>query len=150
LDVGLIAAVPYAFAAAAMVLMGRSADRRNERRWHVAVPGLAGALGLVLSVQFGHSPVAAIAALTLGTMGILSTLPLFWSLPTAFLGGAAAAAGIAMINSLGNLAGYLSPTMVGMIKDATQSTNSGMYMLAACMVLGSLLTLMLPAKLVNR
>ncbi|MES2105082.1 MAG: MFS transporter [Pseudomonadota bacterium] len=147
MDVGLLTAIPYAFAAVIMVLIGRSSDRSGERRWHIAIPGLLGAAGLVLSVIFSGNPVLAMAALTLATVGILSTLPLFWSLPTAFLGGTAAAAGIAMINSLGNLAGYLSPTLVGMIKDATQSTNNGMYMLAGWLVLGSVLTLGASQKL---
>jgi nitrate/nitrite transporter NarK len=89
-------------------------------------------------------------ALTLATMGILTTLPLFWSLPTAFLAGAGAAAGIALINSLGNLAGFISPFLVGWLKDLTQSTNAGMYLLAASMVLGALLTLSVPARLVNK
>ncbi|MFZ6644956.1 MFS transporter [Undibacterium sp. TJN25] len=149
MDVGLLTAIPYAFAAVAMVMVGRSSDRLGERRWHIAVPGFLGAAGLVLSVLFTGNPVLAMAALTLGTAGILSTLPLFWSLPTAFLGGTAAAAGIAMINSLGNLAGYLSPTLVGMIKDATHSTDNGMYMLAACLVLGSVLTLSVSRDAVN-
>jgi len=148
MDVGLLSAIPYAFAAVAMVLIGRSSDRSGERRWHIAIPGFLGAAGLVLSVTFADNPVLAMAALTLGTVGILSTLPLFWSLPTAFLGGTAAAAGIAMINSLGNLAGYLSPTLVGIIKDATHSTNNGMYMLAGCLVLGSALTLSVSRQLI--
>jgi nitrate/nitrite transporter NarK len=79
------------------------------------------------------------AALSVGTAGILSTLPLFWSLPTALLTGTAAAAGIAMINSIGNLAGFASPYLVGAIKDATQSTATGMYLLAASLLLGGLL-----------
>jgi nitrate/nitrite transporter NarK len=83
------------------------------------------------------------------TLGIITTLPLFWSLPTAILGGTAAAAGIALINSLGNLAGFVSPYMVGWIKDLTQSTNNGMYALAVSLVAGALLTLTIPAKLVN-
>jgi nitrate/nitrite transporter NarK len=83
-------------------------------------------------------------------MGILTTLPLFWSLPTAFLAGTGAAAGIAMINSIGNLAGFLSPYAVGWLKQATAANDSGMYMLAAFMLLGGLLALSVPAKLVNK
>ncbi|MEN2275127.1 MFS transporter, partial [Enterococcus lactis] len=81
---------------------------------------------------------------------ILTTLPLFWSLPTAFLAGTGAAAGIALINSLGNLAGFLSPSAVGWLKDATQSTASGMHMLAASIVLGAILTLSVPARMVTK
>ena len=77
------------------------------------------------------------AALTLATAGILSSLPLFWPLPTAFLGGAAAAAGIAIINSLGNLAGFVSPFLVGTIQDATGSPTLGLYAIAASLFIGA-------------
>jgi MFS family permease len=150
LNVGLLTAIPYAFAAAAMVLIGRSADARRERRWHVAIPAFIGCIGLLLSTLYGNNTALAMASLTLASIGILTTLPLFWSLPTAFLSGTAAAAGIALINSLGNLAGFVSPFLVGWLKDATQSTNAGMYVLAASLVIGGLLTLSLPAKLVNK
>ena len=150
LQIGLLTAIPYGFAAVAMILVSRRADRNRERRWHIAIPAFAGAIGLVLSVIWGQNTLLAMAALTLATMGILTTLPLFWSLPTAFLAGAGAAAGIAVINSLGNLAGYASPYMVGWLKDLTQSTDTGMYVLAGSMVLGALLTLSVPARLVNK
>ena len=150
LQIGLLTAIPYGSAVVAMILVSRSADRSSERRWHIAIPALLGAAGLVLSAVWGQNTVLAMTALTLATMGILTTLPLFWSLPTAFLAGAGAAAGIALINSLGNLAGFVSPILVGWLKDLTQSTNTGMYMLAASMVLGALLTLSVPARLVNK
>lgn len=148
--IGLLSAVPYAFAVVAMVLASRSADARRERRWHVAVPALLGALGLVLSVLWSQSTVLAMAALTLATMGILTTLPLFWSLPTAFLAGTAAAASIGLINSLGNLAGFASPYAVGWLKDATQSTDTGMYVLAGVLVVGAALVLSIPVRLVSK
>ena len=150
LQIGLLTAIPFGFGAVAMVLVSRSSDRSRERRWHIAMPAVLGAAGLVLSAVWGQNTVLAMAALTLATMGILTTLPLFWSLPTAFLSGAGAAAGIALINSLGNLAGFASPFAVGWLKDLTQSTNAGMYLLAASMVLGALLTLSVPARLVNK
>jgi len=131
-----------------------------KHSWHVddaldvssvhGLTGVLGALGLVLSVQWHDSTVLAMVALTLATIGILTTLPLFWSLPTAFLAGTGAAAGIALINSLGNLAGFLSPYAVGWLKDMTHSTDSGMYLLAACLVVGAALTLSVPARLVGR
>jgi D-galactonate transporter len=139
LQVGLLTSIPYSVATVAMVLIGRSSDLRNERRWHLAVPALLGAIGLVLSAMYQTNTVLAMAALSLATMGIISTLPAFWALPTAFLGGAAAAAGLALINSVGNLAGFLSPTLVGRIKDATHSTSIGMYVLAACLGLAAVL-----------
>ncbi len=149
LDVGLISAIPYGVSVVVMLLVAGSADRSGERRWHVAIPGLLGAVGLALSVVFAKDPALAIAALTLGLSGIMATLPLFWSLPTAFLGGAGAAAGIALINSLGNLSGFASPYAVGWLKDATGSTDAGVYLLAIGMVIGAILTLSVPARLVN-
>jgi nitrate/nitrite transporter NarK len=104
----------------------------------------------MLSVIYAKNPVLAIAALTLGLSCILTTLPLFWSLPTSFLAGTGAAAGIALINSLGNLSGFVSPYAVGLLKDATGSTDAGVYLLACGMVVGALLTLSIPARLVNR
>ncbi|GAB7543670.1 MULTISPECIES: MFS transporter [unclassified Cupriavidus] len=150
LDIGLLTAIPYGCAVVGMVLVAYSADRTRERRWHIAVPALLGAVGLVLSVQWHNNTVLALLGLTLATIGILTTLPLFWSLPTAFLAGTGAAAGIALINSLGNLAGFISPYAVGWLKDLTQSTDSGMYLLAACLVVGAALTLSVPARMVNK
>ena len=150
LDIGLLTAIPYGCAVVGMVVVAFSADRSGERRWHIAIPAVLGALGLVLSVQWHDSTALAMVALTLATIGILTTLPLFWSLPTAFLAGTGAAAGIALINSLGNLAGFLSPYAVGWLKDLTHSTDSGMYLLAACLVVGAALTLSVPARLVGR
>ncbi|UDM49736.1 MFS transporter [Cupriavidus sp. MP-37] len=150
LDIGLLTAIPYGCAVVGMVLVAYSADRSGERRWHIALPALAGALGLLLSVQWHGDTTLAMVALTLATIGILTTLPLFWSLPTAFLAGTGAAAGIALINSLGNLAGFLSPYAVGWLKDLTHSTDSGMYLLAACLVVGAALTLSVPKRLVSR
>jgi nitrate/nitrite transporter NarK len=81
---------------------------------------------------------------------VLTCAPLFWSLPTAFLSGTAAAAGIAIVNSVGNLAGFASPYMIGYLKDLTSSTASGMYVLAAVLVIGAIAVWFTPAKLVNR
>jgi D-galactonate transporter len=148
--IGLLSAIPFAAAVVAMVFVARSADRMRERRWHVAVPGFVGALGLVLSVVWAHDTMLAMTGLTLATMGILTTLPLFWSLPTSFLAGTGAAAGIALINSIGNLAGFLSPYAVGWLKQATATNAAGMYMLAAFMVLGGVLAVSVPSRLVNR
>ena len=150
LQIGMLTAIPYGSAVVAMIFVSRSADRTGERRWHIAVPALLGAVGLVLSVTWGQNTVLAMTALTLATMGILTTLPLFWSLPTSFLAGAGAAAGIALINSVGNLAGFVSPFAVGWLKDMTQSTNAGMYLLSVSLVVGALLTLSVPARLVSK
>jgi D-galactonate transporter len=138
-DIGLLSAVPYGVAAVTMVLVARHSDRSGERRWHTAAAALAGALGLVAATVYSDNTAIALAALSVATAGILSTFPIFWSLPTAMLGGAAAAAGIAMINSLGNLAGFVAPYLVGAIRDATGSTASGMYLIAASLAAGALL-----------
>ena len=139
LEIGMLTAIPYAVAAVGMVLVGRSSDKHLERRWHFALSAAMGGLGLVLSVQFSNYPVAALAALTLATVGVMSASPLFWSFPTAFLKSAAAAAGIAIINSIANLGGFVIPFLVGSIKDATGSTANGMYFIAALLFGGAVL-----------
>lgn len=148
--IGLLSAVPYAAAVVAMLAIARSSDRMRERRWHLALPAAMSAIGMVLSVLWAHETVWAMASLTLATMGILSVIPLFWSLPTAFLGGAAAAAGIAMINSIGNLAGFLGPYLMGLLRQGTASNGAGMHLLAVFMALGGVLALTLPRALVNK
>jgi D-galactonate transporter len=150
LDVGLLTMIPYGLAAVAMVVASRSSDRSGERRLHTSGAAFIGGLGLVLSGLFGNDIVLAMAALSLATMGILTSLPLFWTLPTAMLRGSAAAAGIALINALGNLAGFVSPFMVGSIKDATGSTTAGLYVLAGSLFLGGILVLLATRKPAGR
>jgi D-galactonate transporter len=150
LTIGLLTAIPYAAAVITMGLVSRSADRRRERRWHLAFVAVLGGVGLIASAMFGNHPVLAMIGLTLAAMGGLSTLPMFWSLPTAFLGGSAAAAGIALINSVGNLAGFAGPYFIGFMKDLTHSTNTGLYTMAGALILGALLTFIVPARIVNR
>ncbi|WP_343731030.1 MFS transporter [Duganella sp.] len=138
-DIGLLSAIPYLVAAVTMVLAARHSDRSGERRWHTACAALAGALGLVAATVYSDNTAIALAALSVATAGILSTFPIFWSLPTALLGGTAAAAGIAMINSIGNLAGFVAPYLVGAIRDATSSTAAGIYLIAASLLAGAVL-----------
>jgi D-galactonate transporter len=142
LDVGLLTALPYGVAALAMVLLARHSDRSGERRWHAAGAAAAGAIGLIVATIYSDNTVLALLALSLATAGILGTFPVFWSLPTAMLGGVAAAAGIALINSVGNLAGFVSPYLIGAIKDASGSTAPGIYLLAASLLGGGLLVLL--------
>ena len=150
LEIGLLSAIPYGAATIAMLSIAKNADRLRERRWHVAIPAVIGSIGLLLSVLWADNTLLAMAALTLATACIITTLPLFWSLPTAFLAGTGAAAGIAMINSLGNLAGFASPYAVGWLKQASGTTSSGMFLLAGSLILGAILTISVPAKLVNK
>ena len=149
LHIGLLSAIPFACAIVAMNLLGRSADRHRERRWHLVVPALLGAVGFIVAASFVQNTWVSIAALSLAAAGVLSCAPLFWSLPTAFMSGAAAAVGIAAINSVGNLAGFVSPYVIGALKDATHSTQAGMYVLAAMLVAGAIAVLRQPARLVN-
>lgn len=148
--VGVLSAIPYLCAAITMVLIGRSADARRERRWHLVVPALMGAVGFAVVATAGNNVALSIVFLSLAAAGVLTCAPLFWSLPTAFLQGTAAAAGIAAINSVGNLAGFVSPYMIGALKDMTGSTATGMYALAGVLVLGCIAVLRTPAKLVNK
>jgi D-galactonate transporter len=150
LEIGMLSSLPWIAAVFSMLLFARSADKMRERRWHVVIPMLMGSTGLILSVLLSGNHYLSFAALILACMGIVSAIPLFWSLPTAFLVGAGAAAGIAAINSIANLAGFLAPYLVGWLKQLTSSTDSGMYLLAAVLVVGAAITLMVPAKLVNR
>jgi len=146
LDVGLLSSVPWTCGVIAMYFASKSADLRNERRWHAIAAGIAGAIGLALSVVFHDNTVLSMAALSLGTMGIMTSLPLFWALPTSFLTGSAAAAGIALIYSIGNLSGFGAPYVMGLIKEATKSTDSGVYLLAGMMLLGAFLVFLVPSS----
>ncbi|MCX8565710.1 MAG: D-galactonate transporter [Glomeribacter sp. 1016415] len=150
LHIGLLTAIPYLAAMIALPLFGYSADKHRERRWHLVVACMMGGFGLITSVVWSHSPVITICGMTIAAMGVMSSLPLFWSLPTSFLGGIAAAAGIGLINSCGNLGGFVSPYVIGFIKDLTHSMNIGLCVMASMLFIAALLTLMVPAKLVNR
>jgi D-galactonate transporter len=150
LHIGLLSAIPFICAIIAMNLFGRSADRRQERRWHLIVPALMGAIGFTVAASYTQNTVVSLAFLSLAAAGVLTCAPLFWSLPTAFLSGTAAAAGIAAINSVGNLAGFASPYLIGYLKDLTGSTQIGMYVLAGALVLGAIGVWLTPKQLVNR
>lgn len=150
LDIGLLTVIPYGAATAAMILTGRSSDARHERRWHLALAGIAGAAGLAWSVAYAHNTPVAMFALTLATMGIMTTISQFWTLPPAILSGAAAATGIALANSVGSVSGLIAPYLLGVVKTATNSTNIGVLVLAVCLVIGAALVFTIPAKIVNR
>ncbi len=150
-NIGLLTMVPYSLALISMILLGRHADKTRERRWHVVVPSVVAALGFALSTQAGSSTMIAMIGLTMAVVGVVSAIPMFWALPTSFLGGAAAAVGIALVNCTGNLGGFLSPAIIGFLKDYTGSLNSGLFLVSGCMLASAILIVaFVPAQLVNR
>jgi ACS family tartrate transporter-like MFS transporter len=141
--VSLVSALPYAAAAVAMVLVGAHSDRTGERRWHVAWSALAGAAGFALTALAPGSLVVAVAALSLAAMGVWGTLGPFWALPTAFLTGRAAAGGVALVNSVANIAGFAGPTLMGYMRDVTGSFTAGLWLLAGAMTAGAVIVVLL-------
>jgi MFS transporter, ACS family, tartrate transporter len=142
LQVGMLNAVPATVAVVVMILWARNSDRTGERTWHVVLACLLAAIGLGLA-GVATSVAAVLAALTLVNIGISSSKPPLWSMPTLFLSGPAAAAGIATINSIGNLGGFVGPAMIGWIKDRTGSFEGGLYFVAGLLLLSAVLTLVL-------
>jgi MFS transporter, ACS family, tartrate transporter len=140
--VGFVTAIPYLIGAIAMVLWSRSSDARMERKWHTIVAFLLAAIGIAGSTLV-DDPVMKMIALSVGAVGVFAVLPVFWTLPTAFLSGASAAAGIAAINSIGNLAGFFGPFAMGALKDMTGSFSAGLLAIAACAVMGLVVVLVL-------
>ncbi len=146
--VGFISGIPYLVGAIGMVFIGSHSDHTGERRAHVAIPAFVGAFGLVLSAYF-HHPVTALVALSLAALGIWGALGPFWALPTAFLSGRAAAGSYALINSVGNLGGFVGPYVMGVFKDATNSFTGGLLFLSAVLLVGGILTLVVPHNMVD-
>jgi ACS family tartrate transporter-like MFS transporter len=138
--VAALSALPYLVGAIGMVLVGRHSDATAERRWHVAGVALAGAAGFILSAMT-KSPPLALAAISIAAFGIFSAMPVFWAMPTAVLTGTGAAAGIALINSIGNLGGFLGPYGIGLMRTATHGFSAGLIALAAALAAGGLLAL---------
>jgi ACS family tartrate transporter-like MFS transporter len=137
-QVGWVLIVPYAAATVAMYLWGRHSDRTGERQWHLALPGALGMLGFVCG-GFTDNVYVAIAAFSIGAIGIYSSLPLFWTVLTGHLSGPAAAAGIALINSIGNLSGYFGPYLIGWLKDSTRGYAAGLLLIAASLAVSGAL-----------
>jgi len=140
--VGFISGIPYLVGAIGMIFVGSHSDKTGERYAHVAIPAFIGALGLLLSAYF-HDSAIALATLSLAALGIWSALGPFWALPTAFLSGTAAAGSYALINSVGNLGGFVGPYVIGLVKDATHSFTGGLLFLSAALLVGGILTLVM-------
>jgi MFS transporter, ACS family, tartrate transporter len=138
----LVSATPYVIGTIGMVWWGRRSDRVAERRFHTAFPLFLAAAGIAVSTAL-DDPLLKMISLCVAGFGIFACLPVFWTLPTAFLSGAAAAAGIAVINSIGNLAGFAGPFAMGWIKDHTGSYAGGLLLLAALGIITMGIVLML-------
>lgn len=149
LSIGFIAALPYVFGAIFMLWNSYHSDLKKERRWHIAIPALLGAIGLTFSSLNEGSTVAMMFWICIAISGTLALIPTYISLPGAIFSGTAAAAGIAIVNSVGNLAGFFGPTVLGWLNDLTGSSGTGLLILAGFLALCAPLIFILPAKLVN-
>ncbi len=146
---GMLTSLPFLTAMAAMLFFSFSADRTRERRWHLIIPMVVGALALTLASFFPHNLAISIVLLSIATAGMLTSTVMFWSLPPAFLGGVWAAAGIGAINSIGNVAGFVSPYVIGSLVSVAGDLRLGLYAIAGSVLLGAILVLLVP-KSVNR
>ena len=141
LRIGLLTAIPFGLATAGMILIAMHSDKTLERRWHCAIPAFLGALGLVGLNYAGGSPIASFALLSLASVCVFSTVPMLWSIPTAYLKGPGAAPAIALINSLGLLGGFVSPFTLGWIRTSTGSLAWGNWLTAGLLCLGGIVIL---------
>jgi cyanate permease len=142
---GWVSAIPYLVGAAVMVPWGLRSDLAGERRWHAAWPCFVAGLGLALAAP-ASDPALKMAALSLSAVGTFAAFPVFWTMPAARLTGAAAAGGIALVNSIGNLGGYFGPAIMGHLKDVTGTFESGLYVLAVGVAVAGGIVLLLGAE----
>jgi hypothetical protein len=139
--IGLLSMIPWGVGAIAMIAVGRHSDATGERCWHVSLSGLTAFIGFAFSAIPHMPPAFGLAALTVATAGVMASIGTFWSLPAALLRSMAAAAGIAWINSVGSLAGYLSPYWVGSIRDVTESMTWPLLLFAGSCLMSALVVL---------
>jgi ACS family tartrate transporter-like MFS transporter len=132
--IGMVSAIPYLTAAVAMVLVGQHSDRTGERRWHVAIAAFTGAAALFFAA-YALSLAPVVAAISVAMLSVSSMVGPFWALPTKFLQGTAAAAGIALINSIGNLGGFFGPYVIGSVRTSTGSFRGGFLIAGATLAL---------------
>ena len=137
LKVTVVAMIPHLAGLISMLLVGASSDRTGERRWHAASAMVLGGIGYVLVIMAGGNPLLVVAAFCVVAAGVDGYFPGFWPLPTAFLTESAAAASIGLINSFGNLGGFVGPYILGYVRTATNSFNIGLACLAVSMALGA-------------
>jgi len=138
--VGLITAIPYGVAVVGMIALSHHSDKTGERRLHYVFNVTAGATGLVLSGAYASNPVLSIIFLSIGTLGVIGSMPLFWPIPSAFLAGTAAAAGIGIVNSVGNLGGYFGPNIPIWARLISSDRSASLYIIAGVLMIGAFLT----------
>lgn len=149
-EIGILMAIPNGLAVIAVLVTGMSSDKFRERRWHVAVPLLCSTVGLIGSAFFSGSPIAIVVLLSMANAGAAAAMPVVWALPSTFLRGTAAAAGIAFACSIANLGGFASTYLLGWLKDLTHSMSAGVIAFGVCVFFGGLLALVMPKRVVNR
>ena len=149
LEVGLISAIPYGVATVGMLLLSRHSDRTGERRLHYVLNVSAGALGLVGAGLFASNPVLSTLFLSIAALGVIGSMPLFWPIPSAFLTGTAAAAGIGIVNSIGNLGGYVGPNVAIWVKPFSADPSAALYAIALLLLIGAGIVLAFIPKSVN-
>ena len=150
LTIGFLTAIPYIAAVIAMVTVCSHGDRTKERRWHTATPALVCAIGLAITATATGNTLFAMIGLTLAAAGASTAQASFWTLPATFLGGAAAAAGIALVNSVGNIAGFASTYVVGWLADLTHSNVTSLYLFGGLLLVGAGLILTIPPSVANK
>jgi MFS transporter, ACS family, tartrate transporter len=148
-ETGLLNAIPSVIAVVGMILWARHSDRTAERTWHVVIPCAVACLGFILAGQ-AHTALWVIFALVIVNLGISAAKAPLWAMPSVFLSGAGAAAGIATINSLGNLGGFIGPFVIGWLKNTTGSYEAGLYVVGATLALSAVVTLLLSRQSVRR
>ncbi len=142
---GVVAVIPFIVTTAAMVLIGMHSDRKNERRWHTAVPAFAAAVGLLVA-GYGHTPVIVVAGIGVGLALAESMAGPFWALATSSMAGLSAATGIAVINSLGNLGGFFGPDIIGFFRSANGGFRGGLLAISATLVMSGSTALLVSGK----
>jgi ACS family tartrate transporter-like MFS transporter len=142
IEVGLITALPYMVGAVGMIVWSRHSDAMGERKWHTVIPLCVIVIGLALAAVM-PTPLLKMMLLCVAGFGFFAVLPVFWTLPTTFLSGTGAAAGIAAVNSIGNLGGFFGPKVFGWLKDSTGGDYASLMFLAGCAILGAVIVLIL-------
>jgi ACS family tartrate transporter-like MFS transporter len=139
---GLLTAIPYTVGVIGLILWGHSSDRHKERRWHLIIASSTAALGLAGTAYLTGSAWA-LVAMSVAAVGLYGSRPSFWPMPSLFLSGAAAAVGIALINSIGNLGGFLGPSLVGAIVQRTGNYSVALFTIAVSLVVACVVVIAL-------